>query len=259
MLAAHGWMLDNVAMRCNGCGDRISRVNPGVSGRALVLCSDCISEFSDIRDGRTPEPRTTTLHWAEAMAELCVLDGFSDTQLRFELGVVQDLAAPSIAFIEAAQRKLVGDPSWRHVELPGLHKHRDRVVLPDGTQVRASSLRSGDGANRGERDDVPERGVYLDRAWQPTWPHMMIDWPDFGLPSDRAVFLDVVNDVLCRARGGAIVEIGCVGGHGRTGTFLAVLAIQAGEPSRSAVAWVRSHYCHEAIETDEQVAFIESF
>jgi hypothetical protein len=242
-------------MRCIGCGDRLSRTNLGVAGVGVVLCAPCIRGFADVLNGNFPEPRGATLQWGDALVDVSALDGFSDTVLRFELGVVRDLAAPFVAFIEAAQRKLDGDPKWRNVEFPGRHQHRDVVVLPDGTPVRAASLPRGGS----DQLDAPDFGVYLDRAWKPTWSHVFIEWPDFGLPSDRNTFLQVVDDVLARARNGAIVEIGCLGGHGRTGTFLAVLAVRAGEPSSSSVSWVRARYCHEAIETVEQEAFIESF
>ena len=56
-----------------------------------------------------------------------------------------------------------------------------------------------------------------------------------------------------------MVEIGCLGGHGRTGTALACLAVLAGTPAAEAVAWVRGAYCPKAVETDAQRAFVESF
>ncbi|MBO0701496.1 MAG: hypothetical protein J2P38_01090 [Candidatus Dormibacteraeota bacterium] len=61
---------------------------------------------------------------------------------------------------------------------------------------------------------------------------------------------------LIRARAGQLVEIGCGGGHGRTGTALACLAVLSGLPRTQAVGWVRRAYCTEAIETPEQEAFV---
>ena len=57
-------------------------------------------------------------------------------------------------------------------------------------------------------------------------------------------------------RSGQDVEVGCLGGHGRTGTALACLAVLTGHPSRDAVAWVRSSYCAKAVETQGQEAFV---
>ena len=47
-----------------------------------------------------------------------------------------------------------------------------------------------------------------------------------------------------------------LGGHGRTGTALACLAILTGHPATDAVAWVRARYCPQAVETASQEAFI---
>jgi len=46
------------------------------------------------------------------------------------------------------------------------------------------------------------------------------------------------------------ILISCLGGHGRTGTILAVWAAIQGE--RRPIKYVRKHYCHEAIETARQ-------
>ena len=54
------------------------------------------------------------------------------------------------------------------------------------------------------------------------------------------------------------VELGCLGGHGRTGTALACLAVLSGVPAPDATAWVRSAYCNEAVETPEQEAFVRA-
>jgi protein-tyrosine phosphatase len=65
--------------------------------------------------------------------------------------------------------------------------------------------------------------------------------------------------VLARARSGEAVEIGCLGGHGRTGTALACLAVLAGTPPDDAVAWVRATYCEKAVETDAQEQLVADF
>ena len=52
------------------------------------------------------------------------------------------------------------------------------------------------------------------------------------------------------------VEIACAGGHGRTGTALACLAILDGVPSTEAVAFVREHYDPHAVETPGQRRYV---
>jgi len=126
--------------------------------------------------------------------------------------------------------------------------------LPDGTELTAVSFDAAD--PYGRRDQPPDYGLYLDHRWQPPWAHDHIDWPDFGVPDDAAGVVAALRSVLDRARKGARVEVGCLGGHGRTGTALACLAVLGGHPRGDAVAWVRAHYCGAAVETAEQEAFV---
>jgi protein-tyrosine phosphatase len=144
------------------------------------------------------------------------------------------------------------DPGHQHRQVE-VHRHRSVVNLPDGTRVTAVSF---DAVDPYARDRQPDYGLYLDRRWQPPWAHDHLDWPDFGVPADPALVLVALRSVLDRARAGEQVEVGCVGGHGRTGTALACLAVLAGHPATDAVAWVRASYCQKAVETAAQEAFI---
>jgi protein-tyrosine phosphatase len=137
-----------------------------------------------------------------------------------------------------------------------VHVHRTRVELPDGTAVTAVSF-LGDGPY--DRDPLPDFGLYLDERWDPPWAHEHVAWPDFGLPPDMAALRTALVDLLDRSRAGDEVELGCLGGHGRTGTALACLAVLTGTPAGDAVDWVRAHYCIRAVETDAQRGFVEGF
>ena len=128
------------------------------------------------------------------------------------------------------------------------------VRFPDGTKVRASSI-----AERDERGDGRDFGLYLDPRWNPTWPAEVVDWPDFGLPTDGARAAAQIRDAFSRARSGQVVEIGCAGGLGRTGTVLACMAVLAGVPEAGAVSWVRQNYRAGAIETADQERWISWF
>ena len=77
-----------------------------------------------------------------------------------------------------------------------------------------------------------------------------------GQAADAIEVVSALRSVLDRARAGERVELGCLGGHGRTGTALACLAILSGHPPGEAVAWVRANYCTNAVETAEQEAFV---
>src|SRR5438270_4204139 len=134
--------------------------------------------------------------------------------------------------------------------------HRDLVELPDGTPIWAVSFDSEDPY---ARDTATDFDLYLDARWMPPWPHEHVSWPDFGLPSDADAFRAALRQLLSRARGGQTVELGCLGGHGRTGTALACLATLSGQSSSEAVSWVRANYCDEAVETSDQEEFVMAF
>jgi protein-tyrosine phosphatase len=128
------------------------------------------------------------------------------------------------------------------------------LLFPDGTRIRASSL-----VERREDDSTRSFGLYLDERWQPSWPADMIEWQDFGVPADGERAVAQIESAFARARGGEGVEIGCLGGLGRTGTVLACMAILAGVDPAESVAWVRRHYRPEAVETAEQEAWVAWF
>ena len=96
----------------------------------------------------------------------------------------------------------------------------------------------------------PTFGVYLLStppaavAWEARW----IRWPDFWLPGDREHARRVLHEAWACALTER-VEIACTGGHGRTGTALACLAVIDGLPPQRAVALIRQHYDPRAIET----------
>ena len=128
------------------------------------------------------------------------------------------------------------------------------VTFPDGSRVRAVGL-----ADR--REDDPERafGLYLDEHWAPTWPAELVAWPDFGVPEDSEGAAGQIAGAFARAQRGELVEVGCLGGSGRTGTVLACMAILAGVAPGEAVEWVRAEYRPQAVETPEQEAWVEWF
>jgi hypothetical protein len=137
-----------------------------------------------------------------------------------------------------------------------VHRHCSVVALPDGTVVTAVSF---DALDPYARDRSPDYGLYLDGRWEPPWDHDHLDWPDFGVPDDETRVVVALRSVLDRARAGERVELGCLGGHGRTGTALACLVILCGHPPGEAVTWVRANYCALAVETAEQEAFVVGF
>jgi hypothetical protein len=129
-----------------------------------------------------------------------------------------------------------------------------RITLPDGTPIRASSI-----AARRAVDPERDFGLYLDPGWEPDWPSELIDWPDFGLPTDSEIARRQIIGAYERARGGASVEVGCLGGLGRTGTVLACFVVLCGLEASNAIRWVRTSYDPAAIETVQQERWVEWF
>jgi len=80
----------------------------------------------------------------------------------------------------------------------------------------------------------PDIGLYLDSVWasdslivsrgldcpggDAAEPDLIIfPWRDWGVPEDPDLLRDVLLWLLDEIRQGKMVEIGCIGGHGRTG------------------------------------------
>ncbi len=128
------------------------------------------------------------------------------------------------------------------------------VRFPDGVVVRGARL-----ADRGGNAGWREYGLYLDARWAPRWPAEVVDWPDLGVPLAADDAARAIRTAHAAARSGRRVEVGCVGGVGRTGTVLACLAVLSGVPADDAVAWVRDHYDPRAVEGFRQEAWVRWF
>lgn len=92
-----------------------------------------------------------------------------------------------------------------------------------------------------------------------TWRRLVIDWPDGGVPRLRASEWRAIVDALLKLD--LPVFVACQGGHGRTGTCLAVLGHYLNAyPDRNTdpVAWLRNTYCEDAVETWNQMKYIEN-
>ncbi|MEU6090855.1 protein-tyrosine phosphatase family protein [Streptomyces sp. NPDC047085] len=127
--------------------------------------------------------------------------------------------------------------------------------LPSGRLIRGRALRRP--LPQGPR---PTFALYLlgHRPPPVVWQNRWLRWPDFWLPSDRAATADALREAWERAETER-VEIACAGGHGRTGTALACLAVLDGVPNQHAVAYVREHYAPRAVETPWQRHYVSRF
>jgi len=83
---------------------------------------------------------------------------------------------------------------------------------------------------------------------------IMIDWPDYYEPNlTKLDWHNLVNEIRHQKKN---VVIYCAGGHGRTGTSLAILAYIMGVTKSNSIEWVRKNYCLEAVESRAQVDYI---
>ena len=119
----------------------------------------------------------------------------------------------------------------------------------------------------------PNMAVYLSDTWlikgqifsndgtvtpEPDEPRTVyVDWPDFNVIDIEALLrvIKIINDGL---KAGYNIEIGCHGGHGRTGTLVASLCVMHGETAEDAIARIRLEYCDRAIETKDQEELVKS-
>lgn len=127
--------------------------------------------------------------------------------------------------------------------------------LPSGRLLRGRALRRPvpDGP-------APTFGVYLLGRRPPPvdWESRWVRWPDFWLPTDRALAGQVLCEAWERSAAGR-VEVACGGGRGRTGTALACLAVLDGVPPEGAVDLVRRRYDPHAVETPWQRRYVARF
>jgi hypothetical protein len=85
-----------------------------------------------------------------------------------------------------------------------------------------------------------------------------IDIPtrDFSVPDPIFMRAGLMMAIDAMADG-EVFYVGCMGGIGRTGLFLSLLARALGEDRP--VEWVREHYDKRAVETEEQRAYVNGF
>ncbi len=129
------------------------------------------------------------------------------------------------------------------------------MALPSGRLIRGIGLRNDELSG-----PDPEFGLYLTQTdlHGVPWEYRWVDWPDFSLPADPAAAREAFAAAWQRSAAER-VEVGCMGGKGRTGTALACIAVLDGIPSPDAVAYVRRQYDPHAVETDDQRRYIAAF
>lgn len=80
---------------------------------------------------------------------------------------------------------------------------------------------------------------------------------DMAAPRDPASFKKLIDWLAEQILDGKKVHIGCIGGHGRTGTVLSAL-VAVLDNNKDAITYVRNNYCKKAVESEVQIAFLHT-
>ncbi len=136
--------------------------------------------------------------------------------------------------------------------------HHDHPVLdlPGGLSIRGASCIT---------PQVNDCDVYIgfDRGMRVTTRHfpwtpgteVLFPIQDMGVPQNVKAFEKLIEWTLDELKEGRTVHCGCIGGHGRTGLFLAALARKADGP-KEAIQYVRENYCKKAVESKAQIDWL---
>jgi hypothetical protein len=103
---------------------------------------------------------------------------------------------------------------------------------------------------------LPE-GIFKDEM-SPPCALIDIDWEDGGIPYGLSkAWWEAFSKSVMMVEGD--IALCCIGGHGRTGTLLALMLHfgELGLDHACPVEYMREHYCDSAMETDAQAKYIE--
>lgn len=81
---------------------------------------------------------------------------------------------------------------------------------------------------------------------------------DQHAPKNVERFQKMITYLCNQLQEGKTVHVGCIGGHGRTGLVISAIVAEL-EGKKNAIEWVRKHYCKKAVESWEQVKFLEKY
>jgi hypothetical protein len=101
--------------------------------------------------------------------------------------------------------------------------------------------------------------VRLPQPWEEGYGAItQVDYPilDMGVPTDPKDFKKLIEWLRNQLQEGKKVHVGCIGGHGRTGMVLSALVAVMLPEEPDAIGYVRKNYCDHAVESVEQVQFL---
>jgi len=111
--------------------------------------------------------------------------------------------------------------------------------------------------------NIPDGWVTSDRYEKTETVIVSINWPDYNIPTsfDKRDWYNLVQDIYDNDV--KTVSCQCVGGHGRTGVQLAILAHllipdnkKEWKDSAELIMWVRERMCVHEVETEKQQQYV---
>ena len=148
----------------------------------------------------------------------------------------------------------------------------------DEFKLRTGSIYLSAVRNKVKAKDAfkPTHGCYMDTAWIKErflttagvnlLPYGLLEqeavhikWPDRDIIPGNYLHTAVVFCHGTVADNSKVLEIGCHGAHGRTGTLLAAIIVYQGATAEEAIDQVRSEHCSHAIETKSQEMLIKEY
>lgn len=78
---------------------------------------------------------------------------------------------------------------------------------------------------------------------------------DMAAPSNPSQFFKLLDWLVVQLTAGKKIHLGCIGGHGRTGTVLSAL-VRVMLGNKDATDYVRKNYCPKAVESTPQIEFL---
>ena len=149
------------------------------------------------------------------------------------------------------------------------HVH-DEVKIANGKIYASGSRATGDKIKDTGEFHIPKQvSIYLDGlSWKPITGIIVdksnvdlsplarglnyVNWPDMStIPAPK--YTTLLHDTITLLNTGYIVEIGCIGAHGRTGTLIAgLIALTEGLDATASIKATRTRLCEHAIETRSQ-------
>lgn len=103
--------------------------------------------------------------------------------------------------------------------------------------------------------------------YSPKTEHLRLIWPDMDVPNvDKEFWIEFCNVIKKKGRdrfrydGKYKVMVHCIGGHGRTGTALCIMAhlcMESGFSDGKLLKNVRKLHCSHALESNSQLKYVE--